>query len=96
MNYPKPPMMSWDMNLKQYGSDSFIATCVESKDEELHLFGSLLTEMKKLDDADLNKIKHLQAELIELGHNLEDGLRVGVSDLGTDARRLLSANGVAY
>ena len=96
MNYPKPPMMSWDMNLKQYGSDSFIATCVESKDEELRLFGSLLTEMKKLDDADLNKIKHLQAELIELGHNLEDGLRVGVSDLVTDARRLLSANGVAY
>lgn len=96
MNYPKPPMMSWDMNLKQYGSDSFIATCVESKDEELRLFGSLLTEMKKLDDADLNKIKHLQAELIELGHNLEDGLRVGVSDLVTDARRLLSENGVAY
>ena len=96
MNYPKPPMMSWDMNLKQYGSDSFIATCVESKDEELRLFGSLLMEMKKLDDADLNKIKHLQAELIELGHNLEDGLRVGVSDLVTDARRLLSANGVAY
>ena len=96
MNYPKPPMMSWDMNLKQYGSDSFIATCVKSKDKELRLFGSLLMEMKKLDDADLNKIKYLQAELIELGHNLEDGLRVGVSDLVTDARKLLSANGVAY
>lgn len=96
MKYPKLPMLSWDTNLRQYGSDKFIATCVESEDEELHLFGSLLEEMMKFNDADLNKIKHLQAELIELGHNLEDGLRVGVSDLVTDARRLLNANGVAY
>ena len=96
MILPKPPMMTWEENLSQYGSAESIDRWKNSDDAEFVIFGNLLEEMKKLDKADLHKVNLYQHQLVELAQYLEDGLSVGVSDLVSDARRLLNANGVAY
>lgn len=96
MILPKPPMMTWEENLSQYGNAESIDRWKNSDDAEFVIFGNLLEEMKKLDKADLHKVNLYQHQLVELAQYLEEGLSVGVSDLVSDARRLLNANGVAY
>lgn len=96
MILPKPPMMTWEENLNQYGNAESIDRWKNSDDAEFVIFGNLLEEMKKLDKADLHKVNLYQHQLVELAQYLEEGLSVGVSDLVSDARRLLNANGVAY
>lgn len=96
MILPKVPTMTWEENLNQYGSAESIDRWKNSDDAEFVIFGNLLEEMKKLDKADLNLVKKYQHQLVELAQYLEEGLSVGVSDLVSDARRLLNVNGVAY
>ena len=96
MILPKPPMMTWEENLSQYGNAESIDRWKNSDDAEFVIFGNLLEEMKKLDKADLHKVNLYQHQLVELAQYLEEGLSVGVSDQVSDARRLLNANGVAY
>lgn len=96
MILPKVPMMAWEENLNQYGSAESIDRWKNSDDAEFVIFGNLLEEMKKLDKADLNLVNKYQHQLVELAQYLEEGLSVGVSDLVSDARRLLNVNGVAY
>ena len=89
-------MMTWEENLNQYGSAESIDRWKNSDDAEFVIFGNLLEEMKKLDKADLNLVNKYQHQLVELAQYLEEGLSVGVSDLVSDARRLLNVNGVVY
>ena len=96
MILPKVPMMTWEENLNQYGSAESIDRWKNSDDAEFVIFGNLLEEMKKLDKADLNLVNKYQHQLVELAQYLEEGLSVGVSDLVSDARRLLNVNGVVY
>lgn len=92
---PNLPRMTWEANLDRYDNADSIAKWKNSNDTEENLFGNLLEEMKKLEEVDLNLVNHYRNQLLELAHSLDEGLSVSVSDLVSDARRLLNVNGMA-
>lgn len=92
---PNLPRMTWEANLDRYGNADSIAKWKNSNDPEENLFGNLLEEMKKLEEVDLNLVNQYRNQLLELAHSLDEGLSVSVSDLVSDARRLLNVNGMA-
>ena len=100
MKYPKHPYphLSWTQVLDQYGDDDFTTYCIiYSGDPRIELFGRLLDEMRKLDNADLSLVRKYQDDLLKQTRLVEDDdLTVSEEDLISDARRLLAANGVDY
>ena len=99
MKYPKHPYpyLSWPQVLDQYGDDDFTTYCIiYSGDPRIELFGRLLDEMRKLDNADLSLVRKYQDDLLKCAIVEDDDLTVSEEDLIFDARRLLAANGVDY
>ena len=94
MRYPKEKN-EWKNHLRQYGDDKFIKHCNDSGNIELVIYALLITEMRRMDQANLSAIDYYQCEIHRLKNirNIFGGNILRLSDnLINDAQELLSIN----
>ena len=96
MKYPKEKS-EWKEHLRQYGDDKFISYCNDSGNIELVVISLLITEMRRMDQANLSAINYYQCEIHRLSgiRNIFGGKILQLSEnLIKDAQELLTINDI--